>query len=193
MVGGCRFVNAVREADLAGPLAYAERIAGGFGRSHRRAMREGFGRALAVGAVGEHLPNPQCFVDLDPERRDRFGMPLARIHAHLAPMDIERLRFMARTCRAVLEAAGASAPVEQYGSYDAFGATHVFGGCRMGDDPARSAVDRFGRSWRWRNLFVADASVFPSSGGGESPALTISALALRTGGHILERAQRGEL
>jgi choline dehydrogenase-like flavoprotein len=35
------------------------------------------------------------------------------------------------------------------------------------------------RSHRWRNLWVTDASVFSSTGGGEAPALTIHALALR--------------
>jgi choline dehydrogenase-like flavoprotein len=50
----------------------------------------------------------------------------------------------------------------------------------MGDDPASSVVDAFGRSHRWRNLWIAGASVFPSSGGGEAPSLTIQALALRT-------------
>ncbi|MCD8567110.1 MAG: GMC family oxidoreductase, partial [Geovibrio sp.] len=69
--------------------------------------------------------------------------------------------------------------IEEYGAYDAFNATHVFGTCRMGTDPETSVVDSFCRSHRWRNLLVTDASVFPSSGGGESPSLTISALALR--------------
>ena len=40
---------------------------------------------------------------------------------------------------------------------------------------------------RWRNLWITDASVFPSSGGGEAPSLTIHALALRTA----ERVGRG--
>jgi choline dehydrogenase-like flavoprotein len=53
--------------------------------------------------------------------------------------------------------------------------THVFGTCRMGTDPAVSVVDGHCRSHRWRNLLVTDASIFPSSGGGESPSLTIYA------------------
>ena len=61
----------------------------------------------------------------------------------------------------------------------------------MGTDPEESVVDGFGRSHRWRNLFIADASVFPSSGGGESPSLTIESL--RTADHIAQRAGRGEL
>ena len=83
--------------------------------------------------------------------------------------------------------------IEQYGSYDQFNASHVFGTCRMGDDARESVVDRDCRSHRWRNLFVVDASVFPSSGGGEAPSLTIEALALRAAGKIAELMTRREL
>jgi choline dehydrogenase-like flavoprotein len=107
-------------------------------------------------------------------------MPLARIASILADSDIARLRFMARKSYELLAASGAERIYENYSSWDWFVATHVFGTCRMGDDPASSVVDAFGRSHRWRNLWIADASVFPSSGGGEAPSLTIQALALRT-------------
>jgi len=50
----------------------------------------------------------------------------------------------------------------------------------MGANPASSVVNADGRSHRWRNLWIADGSVFRSSGGGEAPSLTIQALALRT-------------
>ena len=63
----------------------------------------------------------------------------------------------------------------------------------MGDDPGDSVVDRDCRGHRWRNLYVVDASVFPSSGGGESPSLTIEALAIRAADRLAERARRGEL
>jgi choline dehydrogenase-like flavoprotein len=87
---------------------------------------------------------------------------------------------MVEKSRQILAASGAQRIYESYSSWDWFSATHVFGTCRMGDDPASSVVDAFGRSHRWRNLWIADASVFPSSGGGEAPSLTIEALALRT-------------
>ena len=51
-----------------------------------------------------------------------------------------------------------------------------------------SVVDPHCRSHRWTNLYVADASVFPSSGGGESPSLTIEALGLRTAHAIGKRS-----
>ena len=63
----------------------------------------------------------------------------------------------------------------------------------MGSDPRQSAIDSYCRSHRWQNLFIVDASVFPSSGGGESPSLTIEALAIRTSDYINSLAKRGEL
>jgi choline dehydrogenase-like flavoprotein len=63
----------------------------------------------------------------------------------------------------------------------------------MGRDPEASVVDRYGRSHRWRNLFVTDASVFPTSGGGEAPSLTIEALAIRSADHVAVLMKRREL
>jgi choline dehydrogenase-like flavoprotein len=184
VVGGCRFSPATAEADLVGPINYARRVVGGWGHGHKARMREQFGRVLTVSGMGENLPDPASFIDLDPEEKDAFGQPKARIHSHLGEMELKRLRFMAETCRRILTAAGVEKLVEEYGAYDAFNATHVFGTCRMGTDPQRSVVDPACRSHRWRNLWVVDASVFPSSGGGESPSLTIYALALRAAEHL---------
>jgi choline dehydrogenase-like flavoprotein len=186
IIGGCRFTPVTMEADLAGPINYAKRVVGGWGRSHKSAMREQFGRALSVGAVGENLPDPESFIDLDPEEKDAHGQPKARIHSHLGGAELERLRFMALTCRRILQAAGVSDIIEEFGTYDFFNATHVFGTGRMGTDPEDSVVDPFCRSHRWRNLLITDASVFPSSGGGESPSLTIYALALRAAQHLVK-------
>jgi choline dehydrogenase-like flavoprotein len=91
---------------------------------------------------------------------------------------------MATKSRELLGASGAVDVFESYSSWDWFDATHVFGTCRMGTDPATSVVNADGRSHRWRNLWITDASVFPSSGGGEAPSLTIHALSLRTAERI---------
>lgn len=183
IVGGCRFYAGVLESGLNGPIAYANRVVGGWGRKHKTAMRGQFGRVLTVAAIGESLPDEGSFVDLDPKARDPHGVPLARIHSRLGKMELKRLAFMAKKTREILHAAGAVDLVEEYGNYDSFNSTHVFGTCRMGADPAASVVDDRGRSFRWKNLRIMDASVFPSSGGGESPSLTIQALALRSVSH----------
>jgi choline dehydrogenase-like flavoprotein len=184
VVGGCRFSAAVSEAALNGPIAYGQRVVKAWGRAHKEAMRSAFGRVITVGSIGESLPNERSFVDLDPEVTDAQGVPVARIHSYMDTMEIKRIRFMAEQSRLILEASGAGELVEEYGSYDYFSSTHVFGTCRMGQRVEDSVVDTFGRSHRWKNLRVMDASVFPSSGGGESPSLTIHALALRAASQL---------
>jgi choline dehydrogenase-like flavoprotein len=175
VVGGFRMHNASGESELKGLAGFALRALSGWGREHAQSVRRLWGHALHVGAIGESLPNRNSRIDLDPDQRDKFGIPLARISAWLDEPDIARLRFMATKSRELLAASGAEDIFETYSAWDWFGASHVFGTCRMGADPASSVVNATGRSHRWRNLWITDASVFPSSGGGEAPSLTIQA------------------
>jgi choline dehydrogenase-like flavoprotein len=186
VIGGARYSPNALEADFSGPINYAVRVAGGWGKKHHQAMREQFGRVLSVGSIAENLPNPGSFIDLDPEEKDDQGLPKARISSRLDEMELQRLSHMAKTCREILQASGVEKIIEEYGAYDMFNSTHVFGTCRMGDDPDTSVVDKSYRSHRWRNLMVTDASVFPSSGGGESPSLTIYANSLRAAEGVLK-------
>lgn len=61
--------------------------------------------------------------------------------------------------------------------------SHQCGTVRFGSDPATSAIDPYCRSHDHNNLFVVDASFFPSSAA-VNPALTIVAQALRVADHI---------
>jgi len=183
--GGMTLSIATPQSRMAGPVSYATRLVGGWGRAHKQAMRERFGHAVGISSVGECLPNEGSFIDLDDAQTDTHGLPLPRIHSHLDATALQRLEFMRARCHQVLAEAGIETPLEETGSYDQFNSTHVFGTCRMGEDAQQSVVDRWGRSHRWRNLYIADASVFPSSGGGEAPSLTIQALAVRTAEQLL--------
>lgn len=60
----------------------------------------------------------------------------------------------------------------------ALNGSHVCGTCRFGDDPQTSVLDRDNRAHDLDNLYVLDASFFPSSGG-INPSLTIVANSLR--------------
>lgn len=193
MIGGCRFSPAVAETNLIGPVNYAKRAVKGWGKEHKKAMRNTFGKALAIVAIGESLPNKKSYIDLDPMKRDDEGIALARINTFLEEMDVRRIVFMSKKTREILAASGVENIFEEYSAYDIFNSSHVFGTCRMGSDPRQSVVNRHCRSHRWQNLFIVDASVFPSSGGGESPSLTIEALAIRTSDYINSLAKRGEL
>jgi len=66
------------------------------------------------------------------------------------------------------------------------GVAHQNGTIRFGDDPKTSALDRNCKAHELDNLYVVDASFFPSSGA-VNPGLTIMANALRVGDHLLER------
>ena len=187
-VGGFRLATAHGGADLRGPAAYATRLVPGFGAAHAARVRELFGHAVSVLAVGEWLPNERTRVDLDPWRSDAAGVPLARITSFLGENERLLLRTMAETTRAIFHAA--SAPVvEETSALDIFAATHVLGTCRMGTDRATSVADPDGFCHEVPNLAFADGSLLPSSGCGDSPFLTITAMALRTADKLLERAR----
>jgi choline dehydrogenase-like flavoprotein len=63
---------------------------------------------------------------------------------------------------------------------------HSCGTCRFGDDARTSVLDRDNRAHDLSNLYISDASFFPSSGG-INPALTIAANALRVASHLHNR------
>jgi choline dehydrogenase-like flavoprotein len=66
------------------------------------------------------------------------------------------------------------------------GVAHQNGTIRFGRDPASSALDPDCKAHEVDNLYVVDASFFPSSAA-VNPALTIMANSLRVGDRLLER------
>jgi choline dehydrogenase-like flavoprotein len=128
--------------------------------SVRRGMHHTF-----ITALGEISHHPERYVDLAPRARDAFGRRLPRLH--LAWSDEERLMAadMAETCVAVAEAI-ATPGAELICYHDPFSAPTVFhpaGTCAMGKSDA-FPCDPHGRLRTLPNVFIADASVFPSAG-----------------------------
>jgi len=64
------------------------------------------------------------------------------------------------------------------------GVAHQAGTCRFGCDPASSVLDVHCKAHDLDNLYVVDASFFPSIGA-VNPALTVMANAMRVGDHLL--------
>jgi choline dehydrogenase-like flavoprotein len=146
-----------------------------WGQGHHEAYRRLFDRSASLSAICEDLPEPHNRVTLDPELTDADGIPAPRIHYALSDNSRRMLDHAVARGVEVLEAAGAhdivtQAPVPHAG-------WHLMGTARMGDDPARSVVNRWGRSHDVRNLFVVDGSVFVTSGG-VNPTSTLQAVAL---------------
>lgn len=110
-------------------------------------------------------------VSVDADGRERFAVDFQ-------PRENARLEAALRFSREVLAAAGAKKIC-----WTGVIATHVQGSCRMGDDPARSVVDRNCESHEVKGLFVGDASLVPRTLS-VNPSLTVMALATRLAEHL---------
>lgn len=166
-----------------------------FGRAPQTAGTEYFTpseaqRVLYFEAFHDFLPNARTFVTLDEAITDRWGLPAAQIHLDLPPHHRRAGRFLADRAFEIYEDLGATEGV----TTDVGGTSSylVHGTCRAGRDPRTSVLDPFCRAHRLRNLYVADGSFMPTSGGA-STTLTIAANALRTADDILRRGSRMEL
>jgi choline dehydrogenase-like flavoprotein len=175
-----------------GPAGHAWEGVEGFGLAHREAMARSFGAGLELFGVAEQLPRPENRVTLS-GKADRFGVPLARVETRLDRTDLDALSETWKRLGELGEAARIAREVGQITAYDVPNATHVAGTCRMGTSPERSVVDRFGAVHGHKNLVIADASVLVTEGAGDSPSLTIQALALRAAEALAARADRREI
>jgi choline dehydrogenase-like flavoprotein len=139
-------------------------------------------RVLYFEAFHDFLPNAGTFVTLDESITDRWGLPAAQIHLDVPPHHRRAGRFLADRAFEIYEDLGATEGV----TTDVGGTSSylVHGTCRAGSDPRTSVLDPFCRVHALRNLFVADGSFMPTSGG-TTTTLTIAANALRTADHIL--------
>jgi choline dehydrogenase-like flavoprotein len=63
---------------------------------------------------------------------------------------------------------------------------HPCGTCKAGDDPSSSVVDKYCKAHELDNLYIADSSFMPTSGG-TNPSLTIAANALRVADHVAQK------
>jgi len=107
--------------------------------------------------------------------RDRWGVPKADIVFALSEPDRNRVGNMISEMRAVAAALGGTLP-DKLEPLPPGRSHHEGGTLRMGTDPAVSVVNPDGRFHGVKNLFAADASVFPCIGVA-NPMLTITAVA----------------
>lgn len=175
------------------PIVWALRTAAegaSWGSAYKERLAE-FKRSMITACAGTSLALESNAVSLDSEIEDDWGMPAIRVTYTDHPDDLANARFLQDRGAEILEAAGAlrvtkAAVIPQTSS------THLLGTCRMGDDPAKSVIDRYHRCHDVPNLFLCDGSSFVTSGRGQ-PTMTIQALAFRAADHIAAFAKRGEI
>ena len=151
-----------------------------WGLSAKRYMRENFHRVAHVQGPVQEVPDPTARVTVDPDVRDRWGTPVARLSGRIHPESLRTGAYMHGRAAEWLRAAGAKRVWGHVPGPGLSGGQHQAGTARMADDPARGVTDPFGRVFGHDNLFVADGSLHVTNGG-FNPVLTIMALAYRVG------------
>lgn len=144
------------------------------------------GTPALIYARMEQAPNPDSRVFLG-DTRDALGVRQIVLDWRTTDQDVASLR---RTLEILAEELGATGrgrlriadwiadPRAQFRDAEIHGGQHHMGTTRMGDDPAKSVVDRDVKLHGIANLFIAGSAVFPTVGWA-NPTLTIVALALR--------------
>lgn len=156
-----------------------------WGLEAKQYMRENYLRVIQIQGPVQEIPSPDSRVTVDPQVRDRWGIPVARLSGTTHPQTVRTAEFMRQKCEQWLAAAGARRTWKLPLGLSLSAGQHQSGTCRMGHDPADSVTDSLGKVHGHDNLFIADASLHVTNGG-FNPVLTIMALAFRVAGHAAE-------
>ena len=130
------------------------------------------------------LPTDNCFVTLDDKVTDKWGDPVARIRVGYHQHDLEVGKFLAQKSVELLEELGAKDIKSSVSGSPP--PNLVAGGCRFGDNPKTSVLDKNCKAHEVDNLFVTDASFMPT-GGSVTYTWTIYANAFRVADKIIEK------
>jgi gluconate 2-dehydrogenase alpha chain len=157
-----------------------------WGAGFRDWMRDNYTRIWAMYSQTANIPTQETYVDLDPHHKDRYRQPALRMTHGWGEVDKRGVEFLLKQKRKIAKEMNLTTWWEETTSPEYHLSTHEVGTHRMGDDPATSVVDIFGRSHECNNLFVIGGGQFPSYHG-YNPTQTIQALAYMTVDNMLGR------
>lgn len=149
------------------------------GKLHKHFTSAGY---LRFETFADWLPNENCYVTLDSALRDKWDTPVARIRVGKHPHDLKIGRYLALKGRQMLNDLGADEV--SWGVSSNPPGNLMAGGCRFGNDPKKSVLDRNCRAHDVENLYVTDGSFMPT-GGSVPHTWTIYANAFRVAEKIL--------
>ena len=141
-------------------------------------------RRLEFEVFCDWLPTDNCFVSLNTMHKDKWGVPVAKIRINNHPHDIKVGEYLAEKGEILLaEMGGRNISSSISGSPPA---NLMAGGCRFGDNPETSVLDRDCRIHDASNVFVTDGSFMPT-GGSVTHTWTIYANAFRVADKIIQQ------
>ena len=171
---------------------------GGYGKELKADYRHYYGTSIGFDGRGEMIPNEKSYCEIDPEKKDRYGIPVLRFHWEWSDHEINQVKHMQETFRALIAQMGGTVsnpmPSKErgYGISNGGSIIHEVGGVRMGDDSNSSALNANCQAHACKNLFVADGGPFVGQAD-KNPTWTILALAWRTSEGIARMMKEGAL
>ncbi|MDH5180231.1 MAG: GMC family oxidoreductase [Gammaproteobacteria bacterium] len=135
-----------------------------WGSALKQKLKTEFTRAqsLRFEVFNDWLPTDDCFVTLDGAVKDKWQTPVAKIRVGYHDHDLVVAEYLSDKAKAVLRQMGAE---NISGSVSGSPPPNlVAGGCRFGNDPNTSVLDKTCRVHDVPNLFVTDGSFMPTGG-----------------------------
>jgi choline dehydrogenase-like flavoprotein len=164
----------------------------GFGEEYKKHVRDYAGAMIEMGGFGEVLARYENYVDLDPDVKDQWGVPVLRFHYKFGDNEMKMVADMAASAREMFEAAGfvitsvTDTPLTEGWSI------HELGTSRMGNDPKKSVVNQYQQCHDVKNLLVVDGSTHVCASA-QNPTWTIMALGWRSCDHLADEMKKGEV
>ncbi len=169
--------------------------AGGFGASLKDDYRRFYGTQVGMAGRGTAIARETNYCEIDPGVVDKYGIPVLRFHYKWTDAEIKQAKHMQETFQAIMHGMGAIITSKIPGADTNYGLEapgriiHEVGTVRMGNDPKKSALNKWCQAHDCRNLFVVDAAPFVQQGD-KNATWTILALAMRTSEYILDQRKR---
>ncbi len=138
------------------------------------------------------LPRRTNRVEIDPEVKDVYGIPVVRVHFQWGPNELLMWEHAKRVTADVIKASRGEVWGAGKEPYTPGWSLHETGTLRMGNDPKHFVTNRFGQTHDVPNLFACDASVFLGCSD-KTTTLSILAFSLRTSEYLVERLRTGAL
>jgi len=164
----------------------------GFGASFKEEVRKNQGSYVGMGGFGEVLARYENYVDLDPQVKDKWGVPVLRFHYRFGENEKLMAQDMLETAQEMFEAAGFKILRANGRVFTEGWSIHELGTARMGSDAKSSVLNQFQQSHDIKNLFVVDGSAFVSASC-HNPTWTIMALCWRSCDYLADELKKGNL
>jgi len=164
----------------------------GYGAAFKKAVRDYAGAFINMGAFGEVLARYENFVDVDPQMKDRWGVPVLRFHYEFGDNERKMAVDMAESAKEMFEEAGIEIIGMDRELLPQGWSIHELGTARMGADPKKSVLNQFQQSHDVENLFVVDGSSHVSASN-QNPTWTIMALCWRSCDYLADQFKKGAL